>query len=389
MRRDACPAAIWVFVWASCAMTGPLYAAEADAEAIWRQLSPHFRSPAPADEFGKYGSPLKFDDGRPITEPAQWPQRRAEILSSWHAMLGPWPPLLTNPKVEYLDEESRDGFRQHHVKIEIASGGKQTDGYLLIPHGAGPFPAVLVTFYDAKTSVGLGEKGQGLYDFGYQLARRGFVTLSIGTPGGRVDGKDTREALVRAGHEQGIQPLSFLAYVAANCHTVLAKLPQVDRERIGVVGLSYGGKWAMFASCLHEKFACGVWSDPGIVFDESNRNINYYEPWYLGFDPQTMRSAGVPSEKNPRTGLYKKLIDEGRDLDELHLLMAPRPFLVSGGSEDGPQRWPVLNRSIAVNKLLGYENRVAMTNRPGHIPTPEAAEQTCLFFEYFLQHKKP
>ena len=49
--------------------------------------------------------------------------------------------------------------------------------------------------------------------------------------------------------------------------------------------------------------------------------------------------------------------------------MAPRPFLVSGGSEDPPERWRALNHAVAVNKLLGYEDRVAMTNRPGHDPT--------------------
>ena len=41
--------------------------------------------------------------------------------------------------------------------------------------------------------------------------------------------------------------------------------------------------------------------------------------------------------------------------------MAPRPFLVSGGSEDPPARWKALNHAVAVNKLLGHENRVAMT----------------------------
>jgi hypothetical protein len=36
---------------------------------------------------------------------------------------------------------------------------------------------------------------------------------------------------------------------------------------------------------------------------------------------------------------------------------------------------------------LGCENRVAMTNRPGHGPTEESNEQMYLFFEHFL--KKP
>ena len=64
--------------------------------------------------------------------------------------------------------------------------------------------------------------------------------------------------------------------------------------------------------------------------------------------------------------------------------MAPRPFLVSGGSEDGPARWIVLNHAVAVNRLLGYDHRVAMTNRPAHAPTAESNEQAFQFLQHFL-----
>ena len=40
------------------------------------------------------------------------------------------------------------------------------------------------------------------------------------------------------------------------------------------------------------------------------------------------------------------------------------------------------------NRLLGFENRVAMTNRTGHSPTAESNEQLYLFFEYFLKEGK-
>jgi len=234
----------------------------------------------------------------------------------------------------------------------------------------------VVVFYEAKTGVGLGKAA--LRDFAIQLAQRGFVTLSLG---GDPNTYYPTKAKCR------IQPLSFHAYEAANCLNALANLPNVDPKRIGIVGHSYGGKWAMFASCLYDKFACAVWSDPGIVFDEKRGNVNYWEPWYLGFDPalQSQRKAGIPNDKNPRTGPYKKMMADGRDLHELHALMAPRPFLVSGGSEDQPERWKPLNHSIAVNKLLGQENRVAMTNRKGHSPTEESNEQLYLFFESVLK----
>ena len=101
------------------------------------------------------------------------------------------------------------------------------------------------------------------------------------------------------------------------------------------------------------------------------------------------RKAGIPTEANPRTGAYKRLVEAGHDLHELHALMAPRPFLVSGGSEDGPERWKALNHAVAVNDLLGAKNRVVMTNRRGHSPTDESNEQLDLFFEYALKRRSP
>ena len=145
----------------------------------------------------------------------------------------------------------------------------------------------------------------------------------------------------------------------------------------------------MFASCLDERFACAVWSDPGIVFNEKDANVNYWEPWYLGFDPKVQRKAGIPSAKNPRTGLYKELIDAGEDLVDLHALMAPRPVMVGGGVQDPPKNWIALNHLVAVNDLLGKKNRVAMTARKTHVPTPAALELEIDFLEYHLKAKRP
>jgi len=240
---------------------------------------------------------------------------------------------------------------------------------------------VLVVYYDAETGAGLGKE---LRDFGYQLARRGFVTLSIGTPAFASLNAPYKPLWDVPEGQPPLQPLSALAYVAANCHTALADRPDVDPDRIGIVGHSYGGKWAMFASCLYDRFACAAWSDPGIVFDETRPNVNYWEPWYLGWDAKVQRQRGVVSEASPRTGPYRQMVETGRDLHELHALMAPRPFLVSGGAEDPPRRWQALNHAVEVNRLLGHSDRVAMTNRPAHDPTAESNAQIYVFFECFL-----
>lgn len=339
------------------------------------RLAPFFRPPKEfANDLGTYRSPLRFADGSPVKTAADWTKRRQEILKTWHGAMGQWPPLIERPKIEYLEKERRDNVTQHRVRIEVAPGRFTDDAYLLIPDGDGPFPAAVVVFYEAKTGIGRGKSA--LRDFAWQLAKRGFVTLSLGSdPNSYYPSEDKAQ----------LQPLSYHAYVAANCYNLLASLKMVDANRIGIVGHSYGGKWAMFASCLHERFACAAWCDGGVVFDERRSNVNFWERWYLGHEPGKRRTPGIPSEKNPRTGAYKKLVDDGHDLHELHALMAPRPFLVSGGSEDPPQRWKALNHAVAVNRLLGHENRVAMTNRKGHAPTEESNEQIYLFFEHFLK----
>jgi dienelactone hydrolase len=328
-----------------------------------------------SDQFGGYRSPLKFHDQREVKTAEQWIERRKEILAKWHELMGKWPPLIDAPKFEIQEEEKREGMMQKRILVEIAPG-QMAEVYLLLPDEISePRPAVIVPFYGAETGAGLDERE--LLDFGYELTKRGFVTLSMGGVSPRRVGASEEEAR--------IQPLSFMAYATANIHRALANLPEVDGERIGIVGHSFGGKWAMFSSCLYEKFACAVWSDGGIVFDEDRGNVNYWEPWYLGYDPETKRAPGIPSAKNPRTGAYAKMIEGGFDLHELHALMAPRPFLVSGGSEDFPARWTALNHAVAVNRLLAVENRVAMTNRPDHTPTSESNEQLFEFFEHFLE----
>jgi hypothetical protein len=336
-----------------------------------------------ADDGGDYRSPLVFEDGRRVESADQWPERRAEILERWTSLLGEWPPLVSDPGLEYLESEAMEGYARHRVRF-LWTPEERTTGYLLVPEVSGAtdepgsgerLPAVLTVFYEPETAVGLGRENR---DFALQLTKRGFVTLSIGTA--EATAERTYSLYWPSIDAAEVQPLSMLACAAANAWQVLAAHPRVDPERIGITGHSFGGKWAMFASCLHEGFAAAAWSDPGIVFD-TRPSVNYWEPWYLGYHPRPWRERGVPTEENPARGLYPELLAQGRDLHELHALMAPRPFFVSGGSEDPPERWRALHHSIEVNRLLGHDGRVAMHNRPLHEPNEESNELIYRFFE--------
>ena len=361
------------------ALTSPLATAQRQD---WAEIAPYFKPPEEwRDKLGKHRSPLRFNDGSKVKTATDWAKRRNEILKDWHELLGQWPALITKPQIQVLQEKRRENFRQLKIRFKWTPV-EFTTGYLLTPDGQGKRPAVVTVFYEPETAVGLGKNPHR--DFALQLARQGFVTLSIGST--ETTNNRTYSTYYPSIEKATVQPLSMLGCAAANAWHVLANQPKVDAQRIGIVGHSYGGKWAMFASCLYDKFAAAAWSDPGIVFD-TRPSVNYWEPWYLGYHPKPWRKRGVPKADNPARGLYPHLLKTDRDLHELHALMAPRPFLVSGGSEDGPHRWEALNHSIAINNLIGVKNRVAMTNRPDHSPNLESNSVIYKFFNYFLKNK--
>src|SRR5262249_44839038 len=192
------------------ALTGLLLAVlpSADsADEVPAKLEPYFRPPERlAKDLGEYRSPLRFRDGTEVKTAADWAKRRKEILDDWHGHLGPWPERLAKPQLRVLGSEKRDNFTQEHVEVGGAAKTPRK-AYLLVPEGNGPFPAMLVVYYDPETGIGAGKAK--LRDFAYQLARRGFVTLSIGSP---------PESYYPDREHCKLQPLSFHAYVASTCY---------------------------------------------------------------------------------------------------------------------------------------------------------------------------
>jgi len=345
----------------------------------WKEIRKYFGPPSDfVGDFGTYRSPLTFNNGSVVRSKDDWNLRRTELLEQWTELLGQWPPLFAQPQVEILETRRRENFVQHRVRFEWIPD-QLTTGYLLIPDGKGNRPAVLSVFYEPETAVGMKMPSR---DFAFQLARRGFVTLSIGTT--EASEADTYSLYYPDIDNATVQPLSMLGCAAANAWHVLASRPEVDSDRIGIVGHSFGGKWAMYAGCLFDRFAAVAVSDPGIMFDE-HPSVNYWEPWYLGWHARPWRKRGIITDENPGKGLYPKLLEQNRNLHELHALLAPRPFLVSGGAVDPPARWRALNHLVKINELLGYHQRVGMTNRADHSPSEESNAAIYGFFEHYLR----
>src|SRR3954468_22950286 len=153
----------WLLVglfWSASGLAGEIAPGTAEL------LQQFYHPPAQyQNDFGKYHSPLKFFDGRPVLNAIDWSQRRQEILRTWHGIMGPWPALLERPEITVLDSTNRENLIERRVRVEVAKG-ETVLGYLLSPTNTGSqFPAVLSPFYEPETSVG---RGKPFLDFGLQ-----------------------------------------------------------------------------------------------------------------------------------------------------------------------------------------------------------------------------
>jgi len=70
---------------------------------------------------------------------------------------------------------------------------------------------------------------------------------------------------------------------------------------------------------------------------------------------------------------------------ELHALMAPRPFLVSGGTLPTCGTMAGAQPRCRRQSVLGFENRVAMTNRKEHGPSKGTTSRFIASLEWWLK----
>ena len=169
------------------------------------------------DNYGNYRSPLLLNNGDTIKNVNDWNKKRKKIKDTWMNLMGKWPPIIKNQKFEILDTLKRENFYQYRVRFYWVPN-EQTEGYLLIPDKRGKKPAIISVFYEPETAIGIG--GKPNRDFAYQLTKRGFITLSLGTT--QTTKEKTYSIYYPTINNASLQPLSALAYAAANAWEALA-----------------------------------------------------------------------------------------------------------------------------------------------------------------------
>jgi hypothetical protein len=152
-----------------------------------------------------------------------------------------------------------------------------------------------------------------------RLAEEGFVTFSPQNP---YIGEDRFRLIQRKGHPLKMALFSFIIGQHQRIVEWLAGQPYVDPHRIGLYGLSYGGKTAMRVPPFVEGYALSICSADFNEWVWKTTNVNAAESYLL------------TSEYD----MYEFDLANVANYAELATLIAPRPFMVERGHLDGVGR---------------------------------------------------
>lgn len=192
------------------------------------------------------------------------------------------------PAFRILDAQDCGGFSRSLICYQ-GSEDDEIPAYLLAPKGEGVFPAVLVHHqHNGERHLGKSEvcglAGNPLQSFGVELAKRGFIVLAPDS----ICFEDRRP------HMKGVIPdekNDFIQHYNEMCYRILKgsslmkkviddanigfellkNHPKVDKDRVGVLGHSYGGNTVLFQMALNEGIAFGCSSGAACSYKHKMR----------------------------------------------------------------------------------------------------------------------
>jgi dienelactone hydrolase len=181
------------------------------------------------------------------------------------------------------------------------------------------------------------------HDFAAKLAERGFITFA---PQNLYIGGDKFRTLQRKANPLGKTLFSVIVPQHQQIVNWLKTLPNVDGERIGFYGLSYGGKSAMRIPALVTDYALSICSAD---FNEwVNKNASTRAPYsYVWTNEYEIFEFDLGSTFN---------------YAEMAALIAPRPFMVERGHFDTVGIDEMVGAEFAKVRFL-YEARLKLPDR--------------------------
>ena len=258
------------------------------------------------------------------------------LLAELKEALGPEPKRVDlNPQIEW--EIKEEGLIKRCVVLDSEADYSMV-ALVYIPAGAkkdGSTPAILCNHGHSHSGAGkdlvMGVRPAGdskreeeikqyNYDYGLQMAKRGYVTIAVdwrswgerGEPYLEVyPERDPCNVHFIRGVIMGINLLRLDIWDGQRALDYLCGMEQVDAERIGAMGLSFGGTMTTWISLMDKRIKAA--------------DIICYSDRFADFAVGKANFCG--SQILPR-------LFELCDVPDLHGLIAPRPLLVEMGTKD-------------------------------------------------------
>jgi dienelactone hydrolase len=204
---------------------------------------------------------------------AAWERERPRIRAQLWQLLGRLPPRPKLPQVQVISREDRGDYVVEKFQFDNGAGAT-VPGYLLLPKGlSGRAPAVLFChWHGGEYEIGKEELFQARHmpePPGPALARRGYVVLAIDTycfgerngrgPDGPAErGADGEASACKFNLWVGRTLWGMIVRDDLMALDYLASRPEVDADRMGVMGMSMGATRAWWLMALDERIRTGV-----------------------------------------------------------------------------------------------------------------------------------
>ena len=315
-----------------------------------------------------------------------WRAWREQAYPKYLELLGAFPQAVPlEAEVEYSIEDGdlireRVVFQaEEHMSVPclvLRPKDMKADGSnpaIVCSHGHGPYGKdPIMGVRSSPTHVA--DIGQMNYNYGEQMARAGYLTIAadLRAFGERADpwrhtmpGDSYCDAEFIKGALLGIYMLTLNIWDMKRCLDYLETRPEVDKNRLGMMGLSQGGTMTTFTSAADERI-------------KAADIICYVNPWGEFGVKQWMNLCG--SQLVP--AIYRYL-----DTDDIAGLIAPRPLLMEMGIYD--------DCFLIKDTLKGYEGVKRIYEAAGVpdrlwadiFPGPHAwgANKSVEFFGKYLQ----
>ncbi len=296
-------------------------------------ISPNGRAAA-GNEAVAYGTPIDYADHtdlsvvrtregevRPMESPDDWGVRRADILSNMQQVLGrlPSPEMRVPLNVQPVGVDEATGRHTRRKVVFTVAPEEQASAWLLLPDDRDERAPAMLCLHQT-TAIGkdepAGRGGQSNMHYAHELAERGFVCLVPDYPSFGEDEFDLTTGPVR-------YPSGSLKAVWNNMRAIdlLESLPEVDPDRIGVIGHSLGGHTAPLTAAFDQRLAAVVTSCGFTAF--ANYQGGDLSAWA---SPRYMPRIASEFGSDPARVPF--------DFHEVLAAIAPRPVFVSAPLHD-------------------------------------------------------